>query len=126
MQLITLPFDQQVNTSLQIGDHIYYATTAAVALNDFSTNNQQLSYLGVLKQINPQTSTASQSLTIVSDIRQSQTSPKIGDYLMFQKDRLANSTGIKGYAAIARFVNNNTEEPIELFSVNAQTQESSK
>ena len=50
--------------------------------------------------------------------------PRIGDFLMFAKDRRANTSSLKGYYAEIDMVNSSSEK-IELFAIGLGTTASS-
>lgn len=119
---LTLPLNissRDMNTSLQVGDDIYFVQTSIVVNNSFLEDNNNLKYLGVCTAINKTL------ITVLTALSSSQW-PDVDDYIMFQKNKSANSNGLKGYYADCIFSNNEMNEKIELFSINTQVQESSK
>jgi hypothetical protein len=121
---ITLNFSfpiESLNTSLQVKDTIYYVPTSnptSFVTHDVgSLNNVQ--ELGVLTQINE----TADGFSLVVNSNLTTTIPL--DYIMFAKDKLANTTSLAGYYAKAKFVNN-SKEKAELFSVGSEITESSK
>jgi hypothetical protein len=64
-------------------------------------------------------------LTIVYDDSIIITPPVVGDFLMFAKDRKANTSSLKGYYADVSMVNDSRGE-IELFAIGLGTTASSK
>ena len=121
MQLIILPFNissNDINTSLQVGDDIYFVQTSIVIDNSFLEDNNNLKYLGVCTAINETSITV---LTSTPSIDW----PQNEDYIMFQKHRSPGVSGVLGYYAEMEFRNNSTKKA-ELFAVGSEIFESSK
>ena len=51
--------------------------------------------------------------------------PEAGDYVLFAKNKMINTSSLLGYYAEAKFINNSNKK-IELFSVSSEVIESSK
>ena len=121
MQLISLTFPSDINTSLQIGDIVYYSPLSTVAGSGFNTvATGNVIKLGIVNGIDLIESV----ITVVYD-SDNVASPSDGDYIMFEKDKRVNSSSLIGYYADVHFVNYSTDE-IELFSIGAEVQISSK
>tara|TARA_R100000541_G_scaffold45840_2_gene52858 strand:- start:413 stop:757 length:345 start_codon:yes stop_codon:yes gene_type:complete len=114
MPLITLQFAYPLNTSLQIGDTAYYCPP---------TVNECTKASIVL--IGPVTSVNRVTHTVICNITPLSTNPGVNDFILFSKDAVTNISSLKGYFAEAIFRNNSTAYA-ELFSVGADTHESSK
>ena len=106
------------NTSLQVGDVAYYVPNV---VNE-SSNNASIKNssndpieLGKITKINDG---AIHVDTIVTNFQ-------VGDFLMFSKNKLANNTGLLGYYADVKLVNNSTDKA-ELFSLGSEVLPSSK
>jgi len=114
-----LPFSAPVNTSLQVGDIIYYSPISTVASSNFSTISSNTAILlGIVTSIGPT------DINVIFD-ESTVAIPNIGDYIMFQKNEEVNSSSIIGYYADINFVNYSTDK-IELFSIGSEVTESSK
>jgi hypothetical protein len=113
---------ESLNTSLQVGDIIYYVPTtspgATIQTYDVGDLDNVREY-GVLTVITETatgfTLTVDSVLSIVVDT----------EYIMFAKEKKANTTSLLGYYADIQFVNN-SKEKAELFSVGSEVTESSK
>ena len=134
MQQLIIPMStNSINTSLQIGDIIYYSRQSDVidsANNNFDTGfNQTTSLvyrLGTLIDID----TANSNIKVIYDdtilgVTGGPALPTIGDFLMFQKDTRVNTSSVLGYYMKANFINSSRAK-IELFSVGSEVSESSK
>ena len=104
--MATLRFNKELNTSLELGDVVYF--------QDDSGNNR----------VGPVTSIASDRLSVVIN-DMGRRLPDEGDYVFFVKDKGIESSGIIGYEATVTFTNNSTSMA-ELFAVSTEVFESSK
>jgi hypothetical protein len=126
---ITLP--EPINSSLQVGDLAYYVSTASLGIDSDTSEPvsfaelQQAICLGPILSISNPLGVDGLpiSITVLAPVGVSE--PLEDDYIMFGKDQTANSTGLKGYYASITFKNDSTG-PIELFSVSAGVDISSK
>jgi len=125
MPIHTLAFNfpiESLNTSLQVGDIIYYVPTATpvspIPTYDIGDLDNVRRY-GVLTAITETatgfTLTVDSILSVVVDT----------EYIMFAKEKKANTTSLLGYYADVQFVNN-SKKKAELFSVGSEVTESSK
>ena len=114
---------ESLNTSLQVGDIIYYVPTttwthSAIPTYDIGDLDNVRRY-GVLTVITETatgfTLTVDSILSVVVDT----------EYIMFAKEKKANTTSLLGYYADVQFVNN-SKKKAELFSVGSEVTESSK
>jgi hypothetical protein len=124
MPIHTLTFNfsiESLNTSLQVGDIIYYVpTTNPTASITYDVGELSgVQEYGVLTGIAETTSGF--ALTVDSNLNATITS----NYIMFAKEKKANTTSLLGYYADVQFVNN-SKEKAELFSVGSEITESSK
>jgi len=120
MPLITIGFAQDINVSAQVGDLAWYVPTNQQGApgNQYQTNDvDKIVLIGPITNIN------GNILTI--DQPSGQTPPSASDFIMFSKDKRANLSGVVGYYAKIRFVND-SKEKIELFAVGSEVFESSK
>tara|TARA_Y100001938_G_C7769961_1_gene272739 strand:- start:140 stop:502 length:363 start_codon:yes stop_codon:yes gene_type:complete len=120
MPLITLPFNYELNASLQIGDVAYYVSTTQNAA--FDVNSSDVVLIGTIVDIdfNP----PSQSITCDTMLTQDDW-PIQGDFILFSKDNKANMSSLLGYHAKVK-IRNNSKTKAEMFRVSADYFESSK
>jgi len=102
MSQITLNITAHNNTSLQIGDTLYYLGT---------DSNK--------KRIGPLLSKTTSTITCDTDANSDLTQLSASSYLFFGKDHVINTSGIIGYYAEVNF-SNNSEQEAELFAVNSE------
>ena len=103
--------NENINSSLQIGDTLYYVT-----LNDFPLSNDVNPILiGKVININGNS----------IETEETAATPSAGNFLMFVKNNKVNTSGLKGYYAKAR-LELQTASVGKLFSVSAEVSESSK
>ena len=103
-----------LNTSLQVGDVVYYETPGA-ALGFTQIDSNQLQKVGVITNISNNVITVDNSGTI----------PSQSDYCMFIKNQIINMNSLSGYYADVMF-ENDSKLKAELFSVSSEITESSK
>jgi len=108
MDSIILTFLNPLNVSVQIGDTAYYT-------ND--VNGELIILIGSITSIT--------TYSITCDIASNAIRPDINSFILFSKTALVNTNGLKGYYAEMQF-KNNSEGPVELFSVGSEIFESSK
>jgi hypothetical protein len=99
MSQITLNIDFNNNTSLQVGDVVYYDGT------------------GTIKKIGPVTSIT--PTTIVCDITGDTSTLANDSFIFFGKDNEINTSSIIGYFAEVQMKNESTHEA-ELFAVSSE------
>lgn len=108
---MTINLNENINSSLQVGDTLYYVT-----LNDFPLSNDVDPILiGKVTNINGNS----------IETEETAATPSAGDFLMFVKNNKVNTSGLKGYYAKAR-LELQTASVGKLFSVSAEVSESSK
>lgn len=132
---IVMAFNHELNTSLQIGDDVYY-NTLTNAGDGFSHNAQGLTiHVGVVTDIGFDPS----SIVVLSPHVDNFGSPCVngvggctatatpppGSYISFSKSSVVNNNDLTGYYASVDFVNDSREHA-ELFAVGANVTESSK
>jgi hypothetical protein len=108
MDSITLTFPKALNVSAQVGDTAYYTNDA---------NGVNIILIGTITLV------YGNSITV--DIDPSTIRPTTASFILFSKTAEVNTSGIKGYYAEMQF-KNNSEGPVELFSVGTEIFESSK
>ena len=106
MANLTVNFDKEINASLQKGDTIYFLDA------------------GNLAEVGNCVSVASDRLSFIVDVSAKAARPKIGDYFMFAKNNVINSSGLIGYQATIKMENDSTDF-CELYAVNSETMFSS-
>ena len=120
MPLITIGFSQDINVSIQVGDLAWYVPTI---IDGVQGNRYQVNNIDNIVLIGPITLINGNTLTI--DQPTGQMPPSATDFIMFSKDNRANISGIVGYYANVKLVND-SKDKIELFSVASEVFESSK
>ena len=106
MANLEINFAKEINTSLQKGDIFM-----------FEKNGQ-------LKVVGPCVSVAEDRLSFIVDIDAKAERPSIGDYFMFAKNNVINSSGLLGYQATIKMQNDSTDF-CELYAINSETMYSS-
>jgi len=109
-----LTFSNSINTSLQIGDIIYFQTPVTNGLFD-TIDSSNITKHGDVTAITNDTIT----VNLIGS------APIADDYIMFAKNHTINTSSLLGYFADVKFENNSTDK-IELFSVGSEITESSK
>ena len=120
-QLATLTFSEPLNSSLQLGDIVYYSSTSpAPNSNIQKTTTANVVKFGIVNNIivDPPTVKVIYNDAIVS-------TPLSTDYIMFEKDKQVNSSSLIGYYANVKLIND-SKSKIELFSLGSEVSESSK
>ena len=104
-------FSHKINTSVQTGDIAYCLDSDPANVGGFGTAGESnIQLIGDITNID----------RILNTI--TCTEP----YIFFGKNESVNTSGVKGYYANAKFVNNNYVESAELFAVSSEVKESSK
>ena len=121
MPLATLTFTNPVNSSLQVGDSILYTPMSTVPSSNILVSGTLVDF-GIVNSI-------SADLLIITVIYPTQVPPiplpAVNDYIMFEKNKKVTTSGLKGYYADIKFVNNSKTEA-KLFSIGSEVSESSK
>ena len=131
MQIQLLTFSSDINISMQVGDVVYYSPTTTTPGSGFSTVTAVGSIIvfGVVTAIyydgDSSGTIPPNSILVIYDDVSGISPPSSADYIMFGKNKPANTPGVKGYYADVNFVNQSTGK-IELFSVGSETSESSR
>lgn len=106
-----------VNTSAQAGDIAYYVSTSAQG--GFDQDSGNISVLGIITLV------GNGFINVAYDDTSSVALPTGGEYLMFAKDKTANTSSLLGYYAEVELTNNSNEYA-EIFAINSEVNESSK
>lgn len=128
MLLATLTFDEPINSSLQIGDIVYYSPTSLAPNSNIpKTITANVIKLGPVHSIGIDPIVV--RVTYDNDPGNSGSStvfaPPANSYIMFEKDKQVNSSSLMGYYANVKLMNDSTSK-IELFSLGSEVTESSK
>ncbi len=122
MPIITINFQDVVQSSVQINDIAYYVPVSPQG--GFDTQNNDIIKIGRVRSVGIN--------NIVCDIDANTVPPSpynasnnTNDFIMFSKDNAANMKSLLGYYAKVQLKNNSKLES-ELFSVEADFFESSK
>ena len=125
MPTLTLNFNEVIQTSVQVGDKIYFTPVTSNYLSSgFDTN-------GTIYEIGPCASIAgnrlSMTVTYVTGVATPGTAPYNGtNFILFSKDKGVNPSGLIGYYAEVQIKTNRKDKISELFSVGSEIFESSK
>lgn len=106
------------NTSLDIGDTIYYT-------NPTTSNGTTISSSNILIGDIESITNTSTTTTIKVNCELDLVPPTVDSFIFFSKDNVVNLSSIKGYYGLVEFKNNSTST-MELFSVGCEIAQSSK
>jgi hypothetical protein len=121
MPYATLTFTAPLNTSCQIGDIAYYATTEAQG--GFDTAYSGIVKIGDIREIS---GTVSNPVMLVeTTMVYTELNGLSNKFILFTKDDKVNLNSPLGYYASVKMVNDSTTEA-ELFSVGMEVFDSSK
>ena len=114
MPSATLNFSAAINASCQVGDTVYYVSTATSG--GFTTNRGDIIEIGEIREIQ---GFSSNSPVIIAEttLGYSELNGLVDKFILFSKDNKANLTTPLGYFASIKMVNDDTTEAGELFSV---------
>ena len=110
----------QANISAQAGDILYYVPTALQGGYDQDSGN--IIAFGIIESVD------GSIINFWYDDNNGTNIPPlpvVSNFIMFAKDKRANTTSLLGYYAKAKFANS-SKHKIELFSVGTEIAESSK
>lgn len=128
MKSIIFEYETPINTSIQAGDLAFFVETNLVGttINTYSTGNVgSTKLLGVISEIStPVGEVYPRVITVIYDDTIITVPPIVGDFLMFAKDRRANTSSLKGYYAEIDMTND-SHGKIELFAIGLGTTASS-
>jgi len=124
--VLLLNFDYDLNSSVQIGDEVYWTST--VPQGGFEQNLAGIvMHVGTITSINTSTNSivvrskhVDANGNLLSNIE-----PPAGSFISFGKNNVVNNNDLTGYYTSVNFVNN-SEGKVELFSVGSDVSESSK
>jgi len=118
MPIATLTFNDPINSSLQLGDTVRYTPVSTSPNSNISTSNT-LQDFGIVNSI------SADFLSINVVYSAPATPPSLGDYIMFEKNKQVNTSGVKGYYANIKFVNSSNKKAT-LFSIGSEVSQSSQ
>ena len=119
MAVIELQFTNAINTSLQVGDIVYYCNPVSSGKGSITTNTfDEIIKLG-------DCSVVSANSIRVQNVPSNIAAPNQNSFILFSKDNEVNLSTLKGYFAKTELRNNSTTEA-ELFSIGVEVVESSK
>ena len=123
--LLTMTF-QHINTSIQAGDLVYYVPTqpsgTSTSIMTFDTGiHGNIIKFGYVMDIDRSTG----EVSVVWDDEGVPEPPKKTYFILFSKDKQANTSSLLGYYANIK-LENDSNEKVELFSVSSEVVESSK
>ena len=123
---VKLTFEEDLNSSLQIGDDIWYTGTSEIGGYDTSsTEDNVFNKLGTVIEISDQYKKPRIVVEVIDGFNVMLSQFLISRFIMFSKNKAVNSSGLKGYYAELDFTNNSNKK-IELFSVSSEVSQSSK
>ena len=131
MATVTLTFNHEINTSVQVGDTAYYVFTSPITTslgagnNPDSADREDIREIGVIEIINSGLTLSTIQIEMPNFLSALYGPPMPNDFIMFSKDNKVNLGSLVGYYSNVKFRNNSTEKA-ELFSVAADFVESSK
>lgn len=125
MAIIQLGFTQPLNSSVQIGDTIYYVSTSTTG--GFNVGDNAIIMIGVIRLIETELNEESgvTITTITASMNDDDPEPPLDSYIFFSKNNEANLTSILGYYSEVEF-KNNSRKKAELFASACGIVESSK
>jgi hypothetical protein len=123
---VILTFDEDLNSSLQIGDDIWYTGTSEVGgYETGSTSDNTFNKLGTVVEISDEYQKPEITIEVVDGFNVMLSQFLISRFIMFSKNNQVNSSSLKGYYAELEFVNNSNKR-IELFAIASDVNETSK
>jgi|TARA_R110000823_G_scaffold280763_1_gene398962 hypothetical protein len=134
MPTVTLSFDHEINTSVQVGDKAYYVHTFPVGTANVwaqtttphdSADREDIREIGVIETINSSMTLSIITVEMPNNLSALYGPPVNGDFIMFSKDNKVNLSSLVGYYSTAK-LRNSSRKLAELFSVNCDFSESSK
>ena len=122
MPSINIQFSAPINTSVQVGDTIYSINVSndGTAFNTFITADLQTALeIGYIWQITNRDGLTSGTPISIDVIQTGSANIPANSFIMFSKNKAANTSGLKGYYAEITLKNYVTLDHVELFSVAA-------
>ena len=127
MPSTTLNFNNQINTSVQVGDIAYCLELDPSIVGGFETADMsRVQLIGDITNITREFNNYSITCNLPQGTPTGLDPLNVNEpFIMFSKNKSVNCSGIKGYYANVKFVNNSNEEA-NLFAVSSEIKESSK
>ena len=129
MPISTLIFNTSLNSSLQIGDLVYYTSPSQLPTSSiYQAVTSGVTKFGVVSDIRDIDLLTGlpidqPEVDVVHDTNIP--APLASDYIMFEKDKQVNSSSLIGYYAKVD-LENTSDTKIEMFSLGSEVTESSK
>ena len=124
--VITLNFNYEINTSLQVGDNVYHSTPNQQGGFDVIDSSNPPVHVGtVYSIISPNEIEILSTYEDSPGIPTSANYPTSSSFISFSKDGIVNRNELTGYYASVK-LKNNSNEYAELFTLSANIEESSK
>ncbi len=129
--VFTLTFDFELNTSLQVGDNVYWTSTSSLGGFDQQANISGQQHLGVVQNIASPNNFGQHDVIVFSEYDvlgvpiNTIYPPPPGAYISFSKSRAVNNNELLGYYALLKFENDDNKEA-KLWSVGTEITENSK
>ena len=114
------------NASVQVGDVAFYSNlgSAATGPSDMLPTGSNTTYIGIINEINGDQIVINNPAVDPSDPWNSMDATQ-GQFLLFAKSYMVNSSRLKGYYATVT-LRNDSMNPVELFAVSSEVTVSSK
>ena len=136
MPIVTLTFNHEINTSVQVGDTAYYIHTFPVGTTQpwitnstppphDSADREDIREIGPIESILSAPTISTITVDMSNILSTLYGPPAQDDFIMFSKDNKVNMGSLAGYYSNVRF-RNSSKERAELFTVAADFSESSK
>tara|TARA_R100001224_G_scaffold29795_1_gene16473 strand:- start:873 stop:1307 length:435 start_codon:yes stop_codon:yes gene_type:complete len=144
MALYRLRVQTDLDISLSPGDQLFYISSEDMA-SSFGISNaapDSIKYLGIIKRIGP---IAQQGVFVDGQLQITENGLNKGDiefeseaptdqieamtdfdFIFFRKNEEVNKSGLKGYYMQTTFINNDYNNPAELFAIGSEVSGSSK
>ena len=129
--VFTLTFDFELNTSLQVGDNVYWTTTSSLGGFDQQANISGQQHLGVVQNVVSPNNLGQHEVIVFSEYDvlgvpiPTIYPPPPNAYISFSKSRAVNNNELLGYYALLKFENDDNKEA-KLWSVGTEITENSK
>lgn len=120
MATLIITFNNELNTSLQIGDVAYSNSNIII---QSPTGGGMLGPMQTAMLLGPVFDIS--GLTVKIQTASMSVKPNLGDYVFFSKNKNVNTSSLLGYYADVKF-ENNSKGKVELFSIGSEISESSK
>ena len=121
-----IEFQEPINVSVAEGDIAYCLDSDPSSSGGFATAGQQnIQLIGEILNINRITNKITCDLPNGTPTGLDPANNN-DPFIFFKKNESVNTSGVKGYFAEVKFVNNQFNEKVELFAVSSEIKESSK